>query len=150
MFRTAYDLTMRSLDDLDRALLARLADDGRASVSALAAALHVARGTVQARIGRLLDDGVIRRFTVELSPELEEHAVRAITLIQLHSVMSRDVSRTLSRMPAVRTIHTTNGTWDLIAEVTTGTLQELDEVLRGIRAVKGVANTETSILLTTL
>ena len=52
---------MRALDDLDRALVARLADDARTPVSALAAALHVARGTVQARIARLLDDGVIRR-----------------------------------------------------------------------------------------
>ena len=60
------------LDDLDRALLARLGSDARTPVSALATTLGVARGTVQTRITRLLDGGVIRRFTVELDPTVDE------------------------------------------------------------------------------
>ena len=47
------------LDDLDRALLARLGSDARTPVSALATTLGVARGTVQTRIARLLGGGVV-------------------------------------------------------------------------------------------
>jgi DNA-binding Lrp family transcriptional regulator len=49
----------------------------------------------------------------------------------------------------VRALHTTNGRWDIVAELATDTLQEFDEALRRIGKVKGVANTETSLLLST-
>ena len=57
---------MRPLDDLDRRLLFELRNDGRATISALAATLHVSRGTAQARLERLLNDRIIRRFTIEV------------------------------------------------------------------------------------
>ena len=138
---------MRALDDIDRALVARLRDDGREPVSTLAAELHLARGTVQARLARLVEEGVIRRFTVEVSPEIESHTVRAITLIQLNTSTTRRVLDPLRRVPEVHAIHATNGAWDLVAEVVAGTLTELDGALVAIRAVPGVTNTETSILL---
>ena len=81
------------LDDLDRALLARLGSDARTPVSALATTLGVARGTVQTRITRLLDGGVIRRFTVELDPTVDEQAVRAITLVQVSGATARAVAK---------------------------------------------------------
>lgn len=141
---------MTTLDDLDRALIAQLSADGRASVSALATTLHVARGTVQSRLARLVDTGVIRRFTIELDPGIEVHTIRAMTNIQLTGVMSRTVARGLAELPAVRALHTTNGTWDLVAELQTGSLLELDAALGAIRSIRGVSNTETSILLSTL
>jgi len=141
---------MRTLDDLDRALLARLRADGREPVSTLASALTVSRGTVQSRLARLTAEGVIRRFTVEIGPDVEETAVRAVTTIQLTGAASRAVARALARVPAVQALHTTNGTWDLVAEIRAGTLTELDEALGAIRSIHGVTNTETSILLTTL
>ncbi len=51
-------MTVR-LDDLDRRLLALLRSDGRAPVSKLADILGVTRGTVQARIDRMLEQGAI-------------------------------------------------------------------------------------------
>jgi DNA-binding Lrp family transcriptional regulator len=59
------------------------------------------------------------------------------------------VLRTLRGLPEVRALHTTNGRWDIVAELATDTLQEFDEALRRIGKVKGVANTETSLLLST-
>ena len=77
------------LDDLDRALLARLGSDARTPVSALATTLGVARGTVQTRITRLLDGGVIRRFTVELDPTVgviaDAQAIVAAALLDAHA-----------------------------------------------------------------
>ena len=138
------------LDDLDRALLARLGDDGRASVSALASDLGVARGTVQGRLTRLVDSGVIRRFTVDLDPEAAEQSVRAITLIQVSGATARAVARAVHGIPEVRTLHSTNGKWDMVAELHCGSLAELDRALAALRGVSGVTNTETSILLARL
>ncbi|HYN30142.1 MAG TPA: Lrp/AsnC family transcriptional regulator [Dermatophilaceae bacterium] len=141
---------MTGVDDLDRQLLARLSADARTPAATLAAALHVSRGTVQARMARLVASGVIRRFTVELAPEVEARAVRALTTVQLSHASPRSVAAALRALPAVSALHTTNGTWDLVAELRAGTLSELDAALSDIRAIRGVANTETSILLTEL
>ena len=47
-------------------------------------------------------------------------------------------------------MHSTNGRWDLVAEVNTADLASLDRVLAAIRALAPVANSETSILLAEL
>lgn len=144
-----YMLSMRGLDDIDRALLTRLRDDGRVPVAALAQELHVSRGTAQTRLNRLVAEGVIRRFTVELDPDHEHQLVRAVTTVQLHGTTTTSVARALLRIPEVAEVHATNGNWDLVAELRAATLADLDRALVELRAVRGVANTETSILLRT-
>ena len=60
------------------------------------------------------------------------------------------VLRSLRGDPAVQTLHTTNGRWDVIAELRADTLEAFDRVLGRIRKLEGIANTETSLLLSTL
>lgn len=138
------------LDETDRRLIAALRDDGRASVSTLSATLGLARGTVRARIDAMATRGVIRRFTVELGVDHEPEVVRAVMTIELKGEMSRSVIRALSRMPEIAALHSTNGAWDLVAEIRTATLPEFDRVLRDVRAIPGVSNSETSLLLDTI
>jgi DNA-binding Lrp family transcriptional regulator len=59
------------------------------------------------------------------------------------------VLRAVRGYPAVRALHTTNGRWDIVAELATDTLEQFDELLRQIGKVRGVAHTETSLLLST-
>ena len=61
----------------------------------------------------------------------------------------KKVRRILRGNPNVVALHTTNGRWDLIAELRADNLETFDRVLNGIRKVQGIANTETSILLST-
>ena len=140
------------LDDTDRRLLALLRDDARHPASGLAAALGVSRGTVQNRIARLLREGAIQGFTVRLGPGAEGAAgaaVRAVTTIEIHGRSAAGVLRALKGLPEVRTLHTTNGRWDVVAELAAENLESLDRALNRIRLLEGVANTETSILLST-
>lgn len=134
-------------DDLDRRLLALLREDGRASTAALAERLKVSRGTVQNRIDRLQRSGLLVGFTIKLRNELENIGVRAITMIELRGGASDAVIAALRQIPAVVQVHTTNGRWDLVAEIHTQTLSEFDRVLRELRALKGVANSESNLLL---
>ncbi|MNL74595.1 AsnC family protein [compost metagenome] len=50
--------------------------------------------------------------------------------------------------PNVQTLHTTNGRWDIIAELRADTLEQFDRTLDRIRLIEGISATETSILLT--
>ena len=138
------------MDELDRRLLALLRADSREPVASLAAKLKVSRGTVQNRINRMMTPGgAIHGFTVRTRPELEESRVRAIMGIAIEGERSAAVVKALRGLPEVDKVHTTNGRWDLIAELDTATLAEFSRTLDQIRMIEGIASTETSILLAT-
>jgi DNA-binding Lrp family transcriptional regulator len=136
------------MDDLDRQLLALLRADSRKPAAVLAKALKVSRGTVQNRIARLLADGVIQGFTVRTRPE-EGGRVRAVMSIAVDGERSNKVVKALSGLPEVDKVHTTNGRWDLIAELEVETLADFSRALDRIRTIDGIASTETSLLLAT-
>jgi DNA-binding Lrp family transcriptional regulator len=137
------------MDDTDRQLLALLRDDARMPIVTLAKQLRVARATVQNRIARMEADGTIVGYAVRLRPEAEAHRIRASMAIAVDGAQGEAVRRTLRGHPNVTALHTTNGRWDLIAELRADTLEAFDKVLNTIRSIPGIANTETSILLST-
>jgi DNA-binding Lrp family transcriptional regulator len=137
------------MDTIDRRLLAILRTDGRASISKLAELLKISPGTVQNRIDRLTAEGIIAGFTVRIAAE-DPHAVRAVMLIEITGQKTVSAIKMLRGIPEIRALHTTNGAWDLIAEIQTENLAEFDRVLRHIRAMDGVSKSETSLLLTTI
>jgi len=140
---------MSGLDDTDRELIALLRDDARLPVATLAKKLRVARGTVQNRLARLERDGVIVGYTVRLKPQAEGHRIRALMLVAVEGNRADDVLRALRGDPAVVALHSTNGRWDIVAELRADSLEAFDRVLSGIRLIDGIAQTETSILLST-
>lgn len=139
-----------SLDDLDRRLLAALRTDGRAPVATLARSLGVSRATVTTRIDRLVAAGVIVGFTVRVRDEVDPLEIRAISLIEVEGRSTDAVIRRLRGMPEIIALHTTNGGWDLVAELRSASLGDFDRLLGVIRATEGVLNSETSLLLSSV
>jgi DNA-binding Lrp family transcriptional regulator len=137
------------MDDTDLQLIAALRRDGRAALSDLAARLGLSRATVRARIERLAARGDIAGFTVLTRGDVTEAPVRGLMMIGIEGRGTERILNRLSGFPAVQAVHTTNGKWDLIAELNATTLAELDEVLARIRSLEGVSTSETNLLLTT-
>jgi DNA-binding Lrp family transcriptional regulator len=137
------------MDDLDRQLIGLLRVNARTPVASLAKSLNVARGTVQNRLARLERDGTIAGFTVRLRPKMEEQGIGAFMTIAVEGNRIEPVLRTLRGDPAIVTLYTTNGRWDLVAEIRAETLQSFDQVLGRIRRIQGISGTETSLLLST-
>ena len=137
------------MDNMDERLVAALKRDGRASLSELAADLGVSRATVRVRLERLRASAEIVGFTVVLKQDVAADPVRALTMIAIEGRGTDRVIRQLVAMAEVRGVHTTNGRWDLIVELGTGTLEDLDTALARIRNLDGVATSETSLLLAT-
>ena len=137
------------MDSQDLRLIALLREDARMPVAQIAKQLGVSRGTVQNRIDRLVQQRILLGFTVRTTPEVAEHRVRAIMLITVEGDRSDAILKALRGYPDVRALHTTNGRWDIIAELGAQSLEAFDEVLRSIRTVKGISNSETSLLLST-
>ncbi len=137
-------------DDLDRRIIAHLRGDGRASLSKLADALDVARGTVQNRLDRLLETGTLLGFTVRVRDDYDDLSVRAVMMIEVMGKSTTQVIHKLRGITEIRTLHTTNGNWDLVADIRAPSLSDFDRVLREVRMIDGVANSETSLLLSTV
>ena len=135
------------MDDTDRRLLALLRRDARTPVATLATALGVSRGTVQNRIQRLLARGVLLGFTVRTASDADLPTVRALMMISVEGDRGDAVLDALRGYPEVRAVHTTNGRWDVIAELGTDSLEAFDDALRRIRTIRGITNSETSLLL---
>jgi len=135
------------MDATDRQLLALLRSNARTPVAKLASALGVSRGTVQHRIDRLIADRVLLGFTVRTASEADPHRVRALMMISVEGDRSDAILDALRGYPEVRAMHTTNGRWDLVVELGADSLGAFDEALRRIRTIKGIANSETSLLL---
>jgi DNA-binding Lrp family transcriptional regulator len=137
------------LDSLDHQLIALLRENARLSVAQLAVQLKVSRATVQNRIDRLTARRVLLGFTVRTAAEAAAHRVRAMMTIAVEGDRADAILKQLRGYPEVRALHTTNGRWDIVAELGTDSLETFDAALRSIRTIKGIANTETSLLLST-
>lgn len=136
------------MDEVDRRLIALLREDGRASIASLARRLHVARGTVQNRMAKLEADGTIVGYTVRLKPQADAQRIRGLMTVAVEGNRVESVVKALRGDPAVTSLHTTNGRWDIVVEIRADNLQDFDQVLARIQRIDGISRTETSLLLT--
>src|ERR1700674_1026548 len=137
------------MDSTDRQLLSLLRDNARLSVAALAKTLRVARGTVQNRRARLEKDGTIVGYIVKLKPQAEDQRIRALMTVAVEGNRTDEVLRALRGDPAVCALHTTNGRWDIVAELRADSLEAVDRVLGRILPIDGITTAETSLLFST-
>jgi len=137
----------RQLDDLDRALLARLAADARATHTELGRAVGLSRTAVLARVQRLERAGIIRGYRAEVVlPEAATAHRARVGLVVRTTDVSGYVGR-LRALPEVREIETVAGEYDLIVLVAGPDARTLDAVLDRIAAWRETVRTTTWVVL---
>lgn len=119
-------------------------------MASLARQLDVTRSTVTARLARLVESGTVVGFSVRIREDRDPSSIRAITLLEVEGRSTDVVIRKLRGFPEVHALHTTNGGWDLVAELRTDSLGNFDRLLGRIRSVEGIVNSETSLLLSSV
>lgn len=132
------------LDDLDDAIVAALARDGRRPYGHIARELGVAEATVRYRVTRLRESGLLRILAVT------DPVAAGKRIAQVHVRVSgsvRDVASRIAAAPEVEFVVITSGSADIICEVIARDDMHLLEVMEFIRALEGVAATESLIYL---
>lgn len=137
------------MDNLDQKLVAALRRDARMPLSDLAGLLGVARATARSRIERLLARGDILGFTILTREDVAQSPVRGMMMLRIEGAGTERLLHRLTGFAEVQAVHSTNGSWDLIAEIGTETLEDFDRVLFDIRRLDGIKASETNLLLTT-
>ncbi|MFT5260370.1 MAG: DNA-binding Lrp family transcriptional regulator [Saprospiraceae bacterium] len=137
-------------DNLDKEIIGLLRNDGRASLSDVAKKLNVSRGTVQNRLDKLLESGALLGFTIRIREDYGLDTIRAVMMIKVEGRSTAQIIQKLRGFPELITLHTTNGAWDLIADIQSTSLSDFDRILAEVRVIDGILNSETSILLSSV
>ena len=138
------------IDRLDAALIELLAVEPRVGVLEASRRLGVARGTVQARLDRLQDRGVITGYGPELDPAALGYEVTAFITLEIRQVGGHDpVAERLAAIPEVLEVHTITGPGDMLCRVVARTNADLQRVLDAIVSTEGVVRSATVISLAT-
>ncbi|GAC1358110.1 MAG: Lrp/AsnC family transcriptional regulator [Acidimicrobiales bacterium] len=136
-----------ALDQLDGRLIRCLAEQPRASVVDLARRLGVARGTVQARLDKLVQ----RRLITGFGPDVDVHAlgyeVMSFTTLEIAQGRLSDVVSHLTAIPEVLEVHSVTGSGDLMCRIVARTNAHLQQVINRILEVQGIGRTQTVIAL---
>lgn len=136
------------IDGLDARLLRALADSPRAGVMELARQLEVARGTVQARLDKLRQRGVVTGFGPDLDLRRLGYEVLAFITLEIAQGALESVVTHLATIPEVLEVHTTTGPGDLLCRVVAPTNADLQPLIARMLATGGIQRTTTQIALT--
>ena len=139
--------TNRQIDDLDRALLALLAADGRATMAELGRGVGLSRTAVLARVQRLERAGVIRGYRADVALPDEPRAHRARVGLVIRTPDVRGYVRRLMAVDGVSEIETVTGEYDLVVLLAVGGAEELDAVLDRISGWAETVRTTTWVVL---
>jgi Transcriptional regulators len=138
-----------ALTAADEALLSLLRENARASTAEIARRLQLSRTTVQSRIQRLEQMGVIAGYTVRVSDEFTRERIRALIMVTVLPKQMPGVVEALRGMREVRSLQSVSGGWDLVALAIVPTIGEMDALTDRIGALQGVERTTSSLVLST-
>lgn len=137
------------LTNKDQELLALLHTNARMPVAELARRLGVSRTTVQDRLKRLEQSGIVAGYGVRLGSDVSSAQIQAHVLLGVEPRKTHGVVTALSRLPQVQALFTVSGKFDMVAIIGAASTAKIDKVLDEIGLVDGVINTESAIILST-
>ncbi len=109
----------------------------------------MARGTVQSRLDRLIERGIITGFGPDIEAAAAGYDVRAFTTLSIAQGRHDRTIQHLSSIPEVLEIHTVTGAGDLLLKIVATTNEDLHRILQEISALDEVSHTETQLALAT-
>jgi DNA-binding Lrp family transcriptional regulator len=140
---------MLSLTQKDEDLLGLLRLNAREPVASLARKLKLSRTTVQDRIRRLEEQGVIAGYSVKLASPVDKSAIRAYVTISVEARRLVEVGRALGKLAQIEALHSVAGKFDLVALARTASAEDMDRMLDLVGLIPGVTRTESAIILST-
>jgi len=143
-----------TIEDKDDVIIRKLQSDSSRPVSELASELQLPRTTVQERIKKLVQNGVIKRFTVQLDYSKVGKPVTVFILVSFlagSGVSQKEAAEKIAQIEDIFEVHVISGDWDIIAKARGESIQSIGElVLDKIRNVKGVERTLTCASFVTI
>lgn len=132
-------------DKVDDEILKILRDDSRESFVDIGKKLKLSESAVRRRVKNLIDNQIIKKFTIEIG---EQNATKAIVLISVESsIDTSKVSARLTKLEGVKTVFEITGQYDIAVVISSPNITEINLAIDSLRKVQGVSDTNTVIIL---
>ena len=135
------------LDEIDLALLAAMHTHPRAGVLELSRTIHVARATVQARLQRLENAGVIAGYEPRIDVAAAGFGVEAFVTLEISQGALDTVAESLAAIPGVLEAFATTGVGDVLCRIAAESHEGLQRTLIELNRVAAVARSTSVIAL---
>lgn len=139
---------MKSVDAIDRQLIALLQRDATQPYAVLGKAVGLSAGAAHERVRKLREQGVIRATTVDVDPAALDRGVLAFVLVDSTSWLG-DRAEDFAAVPEIQEAHVIAGSAAVLVKVRTATTERLQDVLRRLYAIDGVSGTQATVVLET-
>jgi DNA-binding Lrp family transcriptional regulator len=135
------------IDSTDARLLLALTDQPRATAVALTAQTGLSRNTVQARLGKLEEQGVLDSLDRQIPPAILGYPLAAYITTRVTQRRLDEVAAALASIPEVLRVDGISGQTDLVVHVVAADADDLYRVAGQILAIPGVERTDTALVM---
>ena len=138
------------IDEMDARILSAMSADSRRSYADVGNEVGLSTAAVHERVRKLVERGVIRRFSLSVEPQALGLAFTAFVAIRNDGgAHCRDIAPRLRGIPQVEELHSVAGEHDFLAKIRTTHARALEDVLYAIKSIPGVARTTSTVVLNT-
>ncbi|MEM0116896.1 MAG: Lrp/AsnC family transcriptional regulator [Conexivisphaerales archaeon] len=142
------------VDEKDIAIINCLLNDGRQSYVDISGSLGLPRATVQERVKKLIDSGIIKKFTVKLDYSKLGRGVTSYIFVSFGNdrhVSQRELAERIAIIPNVFEVSVISGQWDILIKTRTSSVEEVGTmVIDTLRSMPGIQKTETCVSFQTI
>lgn len=139
------------MDSLDFGIIERLRQNARAGYGDIGEVIGLSASAVKRRVDRLVAEGVIRGFTIQVDPAVDGMSTEAyVELFCRGTVAPDELKRILSAVPEVVYAGTVSGSADAIVHMRSRDISSLEVALERLRLAPNVDHTRSAIVLSRL
>ena len=135
-------------DKIDEKIIDFLKNDSRESFVDIGKKLKLSESAVRRRVKNLVDNGTIKKFTVEVD---DVNNTSAIVLISVDSAMDTSkVSSKITKLEGIKTVYEITGQYDITAIISAPSINDINTCIDALRKIPGVIDSNSVIILRTL
>jgi DNA-binding Lrp family transcriptional regulator len=135
------------IDQLDVKLIEALRQDPRVGLLEIARRVGVARGTVQARLAKLEQRGVITGYGPEIEPTKMGYPIAAFVFVELNQGRLAEAAEAARAVPEVLEVDAVSGDQDLICRVVARDTEHLQEIVNRLLATDAIRRSTSYVVL---
>ncbi len=136
------------LDNIDEKIINILKEDARRPFVDIASEVGLSESAVRRRVKALVDNGIIKKFTIELTTGDKTSALALISVSP--STDTSKVSEKLKALKGIDVVYEITGQYDIVAIMSAPTITEINKCIDNVRRIEGVDDTNTVIILRTI
>ncbi|MHA1209653.1 MAG: Lrp/AsnC family transcriptional regulator [Candidatus Freyarchaeota archaeon] len=138
---------MKKIDETDKKIISILMENSRKSFKDIAKELGMSVITVRKRVQKLVDEGIIKKFTITLNPELFENRITSFITVHPAAHRLNEIIDRVAELEEVEEAHLMTGGCGLNMKVHVNSLMELNDFIEKVRGIQGVISIENCIVL---